>query len=88
MTLIFVPAMASAKPSWRSTAGATAGLGAYGASGTLTGLANPLVHVKPGGTLLLEIGSTQAESAAGLFSAKTGVQEDLSHHPRVLTVEP
>ncbi len=45
-------------------------------------------YLNDGGALLLEIGCTQAESAAGLFSAKTSIQEDLSHHPRVLTVEP
>ena len=45
-------------------------------------------HLNDGGTLLLEIGSTQAESAASLFSAKTSVQNDLGGNPRLLIVEP
>lgn len=44
-------------------------------------------HLNDGGVLLLEIGSTQAESAAALFSAKTSVQYDLGGNPRVLIVE-
>jgi hypothetical protein len=38
--------------------------------------------------MLLEIGSTQAESAAALFDAKTTVLNDLGGNPRVLVVEP
>ena len=45
-------------------------------------------HLNGGGVLLLEIGSTQAESAANLFSAKTSVLSDLGGNPRVLIVEP
>ncbi len=45
-------------------------------------------HLNDGGALLLEIGSTQAESAASLFSAKTNVQNDLAGNPRLLIVEP
>ena len=44
-------------------------------------------HLKAGGSLLLEIGSTQAESAAQLFGAKTSVRNDLNGNPRVLIVE-
>jgi len=39
------------------------------------------------GVLLLEIGSTQAESAAELFAEKTSVRTDLSGNPRVLIIE-
>jgi len=45
-------------------------------------------HLNDGGSLLLEIGSTQAESAARLFSARTNVQNDLAGNPRLLIVEP
>lgn len=47
-------------------------------------------HLRPGGTLLLEIGSTQEKSAAEPFngSAKTKVLDDLNGKPRVLIVEP
>ena len=45
-------------------------------------------HLNAGGTLLLEIGSTQAETAAALFAAKTSVLNDLAGNPRVLVVEP
>jgi len=47
-------------------------------------------HLKPGGTLLLEIGSTQRQSAAQAFEsgAKTKVLDDLCKMPRVLIVEP
>ena len=45
-------------------------------------------HLLPGGTLLLEIGSTQSESAAALFGGKTRVLSDLGGNPRVLIVEP
>jgi release factor glutamine methyltransferase len=44
-------------------------------------------HLNDGGTLLLEIGSTQAVSAAKLFSTKTSVLDDLCGNPRVLIVE-
>lgn len=44
-------------------------------------------HLNTNGALLLEIGSTQAESAAALFSAKTSVLNDLNGNPRVLVVE-
>lgn len=44
-------------------------------------------HLNKNGALLLEIGSTQAESAAALFSAKTSVLNDLNGNPRVLVVE-
>ena len=45
-------------------------------------------HLNEGGTLLLEIGSTQAESAANLFSPKTSGLNDLAGNPRLLIVEP
>ena len=45
-------------------------------------------HLNLGGALLLEIGSTQAETAAALFAAKTSVLNDLAGNPRVLVVEP
>ena len=45
-------------------------------------------HLNEKGMLLLEIGSTQAESAAALFSARTSVLNDLGGNPRVLIVEP
>lgn len=44
-------------------------------------------HLKANGCLLLEIGSTQAESAAALFGANTSVRNDLNGNPRVLIVE-
>ena len=45
-------------------------------------------HLNLGGALLLEIGSTQAGTAAALFAAKTSVLNDLAGNPRVLVVEP
>lgn len=45
-------------------------------------------HLNENGMLLLEIGSTQAESAAALISAHTSVLNDLAGNPRVLVVEP
>jgi release factor glutamine methyltransferase len=45
-------------------------------------------HLNEKGALLLEIGSTQAASAAALFDAKTTVLKDLCGNPRVLIVEP
>ena len=45
-------------------------------------------HLNPNGLLLLEIGSTQAETAAALFGANTSVLNDLAGNPRVLLVEP
>ncbi len=45
-------------------------------------------HLNKGGALLLEIGSTQAQSTAALFDAKTSVLNDLGGNPRVLVVEP
>ena len=45
-------------------------------------------HLNEKGALLLEIGSTQAESAAALFSARTSVLNDLGGNPRVLIAEP
>ena len=45
-------------------------------------------HLNEKGILLLEIGSTQATSAAQLFTAKTTVLNDLCGNPRVLIVEP
>ena len=45
-------------------------------------------HLNAGGALLLEIGSTQAETAAELFTAKTSVLNDIADNPRVLVVEP
>lgn len=45
-------------------------------------------YLNEGGTLLLEIGRTQVESAANLFSSKTSVQNDLAGNPRLLIVEP
>lgn len=44
-------------------------------------------HLNPGGMLLLEIGSTQAQSAAEVFDGTISVINDLSGNPRVLTVE-
>jgi len=44
-------------------------------------------HLRPGGTLLLEIGSTQADGAAALFGAGTRILNDLNGLPRVLIVE-
>ena len=45
-------------------------------------------HLTAGGALLLEIGSTQAETAAALFAAQTSVLNDIAGNPRVLVVEP
>jgi release factor glutamine methyltransferase len=45
-------------------------------------------HLNENGMLLLEIGSTQAESVAALFEADTSVLNDLGGNPRVLIVEP
>ena len=45
-------------------------------------------HLNPNGRLLLEIGSTQAETAAALFAEQTSVLNDLAGNPRVLVVEP
>ncbi len=45
------------------------------------------VHLRPGGTLLLEIGNTQKESVSALFSGNTRVLDDLSGNPRVLIAE-
>ena len=45
-------------------------------------------HLNPSGTLLLEIGSTQADAVAALFAAKTSVLKDLGGNDRVLVVEP
>lgn len=45
-------------------------------------------HLNPGGVMLLEIGSTQAEAVSLLFSEKTNVFKDLNGNPRVLAVEP
>ena len=47
-----------------------------------------LAHLNAGGVLLLEIGSTQAETATALFAEKTSVLNDLGGNPRVLVVEP
>jgi release factor glutamine methyltransferase len=44
-------------------------------------------HLTPGGTLLLEIGSTQAESVSALFENKVSVFNDLCGNPRVILVE-
>lgn len=44
-------------------------------------------HLNHGGCLLLEIGSTQASSAAAVFGANTSVKNDLGGNPRVLIVE-
>jgi len=46
-----------------------------------------LRFLEPYGALLLEIGSTQAESAAALFGKQTTVFNDLNGNPRVLLVE-
>lgn len=45
-------------------------------------------HLNSGGALLLEIGSTQAEAVAALFSAKAEAISDLGGNPRVMVVEP
>jgi len=44
-------------------------------------------HLHANGMMLLEIGSSQAESAAAVFDAKTIVLNDLGGNPRVLVVE-
>lgn len=44
-------------------------------------------HLKPGGTLLLEIGSTQKDGVSALFPEYTRVLNDLSGNPRVLIIE-
>ncbi len=44
-------------------------------------------HLNPGGALLLEIGSTQAQSVAELFDAEASVLQDLSGQSRVLVFE-
>lgn len=44
-------------------------------------------RLNDGGALLLEIGSTQAETAARLFSGKKNVLRDLAGNPRLLIVE-
>ena len=46
-----------------------------------------LKHLNDGGTLLLEIGSTQADSVSSLFSAKISLLNDLCGNPRVIMVE-
>ncbi len=46
-----------------------------------------LSHLNPGGALLLEIGSTQAQSVAALFEAKASVLQDLCGNARVLIFE-
>lgn len=45
-------------------------------------------HLNDKGMLLLEIGSTQARTAAALFDANTSVRNDLGGNPRVLVIEP
>lgn len=47
-----------------------------------------MAKLHPKGALLLEIGSTQAESVAAIFQAKTEAFSDLGGNPRVLVVEP
>ncbi len=44
-------------------------------------------YLRPGGTLLLEIGNTQKESVSALFPKNARVLNDLSGNPRVLIVE-
>ena len=44
-------------------------------------------HLTPGGTLLLEIGSAQAESVAALFDHKVIVFKDLCGNPRLILAE-
>lgn len=44
-------------------------------------------HLNPGGALLLEIGSTQAESVAALFQNVTAVYSDICGNPRVIQVQ-
>jgi len=44
-------------------------------------------HLNENGVMLLEIGSTQAETVAALFNTKTTVLYDLGGNPRVLVVE-
>ncbi|MEN6594789.1 MAG: peptide chain release factor N(5)-glutamine methyltransferase [Clostridiaceae bacterium] len=44
-------------------------------------------HLNPGGTLLIEIGSTQAESVSALFGGNTILLNDLGGNPRVLIAE-
>ena len=44
-------------------------------------------HLAPGGTLLLEIGSAQAESVSALFDCKVNVFNDLCGNPRLILAE-
>lgn len=44
-------------------------------------------YLNPGGTLLLEIGSTQAESVSALFDRKAALFNDLCGNPRVIQVQ-
>ncbi len=44
-------------------------------------------HLNPGGTLLLEIGSAQAESVSALFDQKVSVFNDLCGNPRLILAE-
>jgi release factor glutamine methyltransferase len=44
-------------------------------------------HLRPGGTLLLEIGNTQKASVSAIFAENTRVINDLNGNPRVLIVE-
>ena len=44
-------------------------------------------HLTPGGTLLLEIGSAQAERVAALFDHKVSVFNDLCGNPRLILAE-
>jgi len=44
-------------------------------------------RLNPGGTLLLEIGSTQAESVSALFGQSATVFNDLCGNPRVIQVQ-
>ena len=45
-------------------------------------------HLNADGTLLLEIGNTQAEAVAAIFDAKISLLKDLCGNDRVLVVEP
>jgi release factor glutamine methyltransferase len=63
--------------------GGADGLDAYRAIAAGAG-----AHLVPGGTLLLEIGSTQAEAASAILDTRgltvTGIVPDLAGHPRMI----
>lgn len=44
-------------------------------------------HLNPGGALLLEIGSTQADAVSSLFTSGAKLLNDIAGNPRVLVIE-